>query len=229
MERLIIGYCRISSNEGAERGTSIERQKDLITNYCKFKGLPTPQFHVDEAISGFKNNRPEFQRVISLIKAKRVSHVIVFDLSRLARNVKTTLETVELMEKMNVTFISLSEDIRTDTAVGRCFLTICSSFHQLLRDQTSEKMTITWRHKKERREKGPGSIPFGFDLGPDNKLIENKAEQAVIGQILKLREVGHSLAEIANQLTASGIKSKTGSKFYPSTIKALLERHSEAA
>jgi DNA invertase Pin-like site-specific DNA recombinase len=222
--KLVIGYCRISSVEGANIGVSIPRQKDLIESYCKFKGIQSPIFEVDEAISGFKANRPAFQRVLDMVRQGSVQFLIVNDLSRLARNVKLTLETVALLEKHKVTLISLSEDIKTDTAIGKFFLTVCSSFHQMVRDQTSEKMKSCWSHKRTENKKTGGYVPYGYVVDSNKNLIELESEQQVLRKIISLRQEGKTFREVSEYLNRSNIPTKTQrGHWYPNTVKTVLD------
>lgn len=128
---MIGAYIRVSdqklTDEGARR-QDINRQKEKIRVYCKNQQLGEPIFFADDAISAFKddyNSRPEFVKLLHEVKANRIKHIIIEDLTRWSRRIEDGLKTLaEVNEKAKVT--SLAEgDIGTDipekwfkTAIG---------------------------------------------------------------------------------------------------------------
>lgn len=81
---------------------------------------------------------------------------------------------------------------------------------------------MTMAHKKASGEAYCGA-PFGFEAIA-GRLVEVKRESAIVADILKMREAGASLADIANNLNANGIEGKRGGKWFPSTIRYLIQR-----
>src|SRR5947208_1994299 len=96
-------YIRVSSNEQANEGSSLDNQLHLIKNYALAKGFEIVEFVQDAGVSAFrKKSRPGFNRVMELIQSKAVDHVIVYSLSRFARNTRVTLDAVEMMIKNEI-------------------------------------------------------------------------------------------------------------------------------
>jgi len=222
-KKKIVGYCRVSKR-GQNDGISLARQKEMIEAYVKFKGLEGEVIFLhDEAQSGYKANRKSFKKLLRLIEREEISHLIVYDLSRLARNVKLTLETVDLMEKHDVVFTSLTENISTDSAIGRCFLVICSAFAQMLRDQVSEKMSDMHEHNRKNGVAGPGFMPYGYKKSGE-RLIADLDEANTIQLIRILRLQSKTYRQIANVLNAKGITGKRGGQWRAMTVKRIYER-----
>lgn len=124
-------YVRVSDQklkDDKSRRQDIERQREKILTYCKTMQLPEPIFFSDDAISAFKddyNSRPAFVRLLNEVKANRIKHIVIEDLTRWSRRIEDGLKTLsEVNEKAKVT--SLAEgDIGTDipekwfrTAIG---------------------------------------------------------------------------------------------------------------
>ncbi len=115
-----IGYIRISDDKLKEDGSrrqDLDRQRDKIKNYCKTMQLPEPIFFEDDALSAFKDDyssRPAFVKLLNEVKANRVKHIIVEDLTRWSRRLVDGLRTLEQVnDKAKIT--SLSEgDIGVD-------------------------------------------------------------------------------------------------------------------
>jgi len=116
----IAGYIRVSDQKLTDEGLrrqDINRQKDKIKAYCKTMELPEPIFFEDDALSAFKddyNSRPAFVRLLHEVKANRIKHIIIEDLTRWSRRLEDGLKTLaEVNDKAKVT--SLAEgDIGTD-------------------------------------------------------------------------------------------------------------------
>ncbi len=222
----VIGYLRVSSLGQALDGESLERQKEQIQAYCKLKNLPEPEIISDEGVSGFKSERAGFQTLIKLCSTKQVQIVIVYDLSRLSRSVRGTLEFVEdTIHKNNIEFVSLQNNIDTSTPMGTAFLSISAVFNQLYRDEISYKTKAALKHKNNKQEKTGGTLPFGFSLVDGFKLQPVSGEIETIKQIHQLRRQGLTLREIAAELQQQGIKTKTGRiSWSPKVLKEILER-----
>ena len=222
----VVAYLRVSTSEQVRDGISLPRQKNLIEAYCSLKNLPKVRFIVDEGVSGFKSNRPGYQQVIELIQSGEVDILIVHDLARLSRRVRDTLSFVEdVIQRHEVEFVSLREDIDTTTPVGKAFLTINAAFNQLYRDEISYRTKSALDHKKTKNEKTGGVIPFGYSLVGTHKLIPLRGEMETIRQIYQLRKEGYSLREIVTHLYENGVETKTGNKKWsPKVVRDILER-----
>lgn len=221
----VLGYIRVSHASQTENRISLERQSQQIKSYCRFKNLPEPIIIADEGISGYKSNRPGYIEVMDLCKNGEVRTLVIYDLSRLSRSVRGTLEFIEdIVVKNKISFVCLKQDINTSTATGKAFLSISAVFAQLYRDDISEKCRAALNHKKQNGEKLGGHIPYGFDVS-GKFLIPNKVEQNVIQLILYYRECGYSFRQIARELAKKNLKTKTGSDIWsPSTLKKIIGR-----
>lgn len=222
----VMAYIRVSTVGQAEDGESLERQASRIKAYCEAKGLPEPEIISDEGLSGFKSNREGFQRLISLCESRQVRTVIVYDLSRLSRSVRGTLEFIEdTVNKNGIEFISLLNDIDTSTPTGKAFLGITAIFNQLYRDEIAFKTKEALSHKRAKQEKTGGTVPFGFELVDGVKLIPQPGEYEVLKVMHSLRQQGHSLREIVGLLNSRGVATKTGKRrWHPQVVKEVLDR-----
>lgn len=113
---MIVGYIRVSDQKLTEEGArrqDINRQKEKIKTYCKTMQLPEPIFFSDDALSAFKDDyssRPEFVRLLHEVRANRVQHIIVEDMTRWSRRIEDGLRTLrEVTEKAKVTSLAEGE------------------------------------------------------------------------------------------------------------------------
>ena len=167
----VIGYVRVSTQEQVRDGVSLEMQEERIRAYCTLTGLDNLEIISDRGVSGFKASRPGFQKLITRC-FKDAKMVIVYDLSRLSRSVRDTLAFVEdVLGKHGVEFVSLQNDIDTTSPMGKVFLTISATFNQFYRDEISHKTKAAMSHKRSRKEKTGGVIPFGYALVDQKRLM----------------------------------------------------------
>lgn len=225
----VVGYVRVSSLEQVEEGESIPRQVEQIKAYCTLKGLGEPQIIIDQGVSGYKGNREGFQQLRELCTNKMIGVVVVYDLSRLSRSVRDTLEFIEdVVGKNGIEFVSLQNDIDTSTPTGKAFLAISAVFNQLYRDEIAHKTKEALRHKKSRGEKTGGLVPFGYELIDGVRLQPKSEEAQVVRYMHQLRQEGLSLRDIVLELKANGIPTKTGlSKWNPKMVKQVLDRQAQ--
>ena len=166
----------------------------------------------------------DFTQMLELVKQKKINAVVVYSLSRFARNTMDTLRTIEILTKYNVTFISLCEKIETDSAVGKFFISVLASLSELERNQISERTKSALMYKKSKREL-TGQVPFGCDCFDGKNLTENLEEQNTIRLMKQLRESNYSYSQIVNHLTENGFKNKKGEcKWYKSQVIRFLSR-----
>ena len=125
-----IGYIRVSTDEQAREGISLENQRAKIEAYCQLNDLELVEILEDAGKSGKDLNREGMQALMDRIRARSVDAVIVYKLDRLSRRVRDTLSLMDLIEKRSVAFHSITEKIDTKTAMGKFFLNIMASMNQ---------------------------------------------------------------------------------------------------
>lgn len=110
------GYIRVSDaklKDDLSRRQDLNRQKDKIIAYCKFMKLEDPIFFSDDNLSAFKDDyssRPEFIRLLHEVKANRVKHIIIEDMTRWSRRIEDGLRTLrEVTEKAKITSLAEGE------------------------------------------------------------------------------------------------------------------------
>jgi site-specific DNA recombinase len=215
-----VGYARVSTEEQAREGVSLEAQRTRIEAWAQGNDTPLIGIFDDAGISGSKTeNREGLQQAIGLACEKRAI-LVVYSLSRLSRSTKDTLALAERLEKAGADLVSLSERIDTTSASGKMVFRMLAVLNEFERDQISERTASALRHKREKRQ-AYSPTPYGFDR-IENLLVINCDEQKVIEEILELREKGWSLRRIADKLNEAGICSKNGGMWFASSVRYVL-------
>lgn len=210
-----IGYTRCSTNEQADSGLGLDAQSDRIKAYCTMRGIELSDIITDAGVSGGKPlaTRDGGQRLLSDLKDKRAEAVVMLKLDRMFRNAGDCLTTVERWEKTGVALhvVDLGGNaIDTTSAAGRFMLVVLAGAAEMERNLTRERTRSAMAVKRGNGQR-IGTIPYGYDLASDGAtLIPNEAEQAVIAEIRTQRSAGRTLEQIADDLTARAIPTKTG-------------------
>jgi site-specific DNA recombinase len=204
------------------RARKLQKTWPLIEAYCQLNDLELAEVIEDPGRSGKDLNREGVQRLMDMIKGRRIDAVVVYKLDRLSRRV-STLSLMDLVEKKSVAFHSITEKIDTKTAMGKFFLNIMASMNQWERDTIAERTRDALRLKIIRNERA-GQVPYGWTLAEDGKtLLENEGQQKAVSLMSDLRKKGCSLRSICQELETKGHK-PVGHKWHPKTIASILSR-----
>ena len=105
----IVGYCRLSRDEDKENYASIEEQKRIIIDYANSRNWIIKDFYIDDNVSGYTFNRPEFLKMLKKVKEEKIDIVIAKDLSRIGRNNGRVLVLIDEFKNMQKNLILVSE------------------------------------------------------------------------------------------------------------------------
>jgi len=217
-----IGYVRVSTEDQAREGISLDNQRSRIRAFCEAKEWSLIDIVADEGVSGTSLARPGVQRIIDGCRNKEFDVLVIYKLDRLTRSVKDLGFLVQdVFEKYGVAFSSISDNFDTTTANGKLVLNILGSVAQWERDIIVERTKDALQHKKMKLER-VGGIPYGFDLEGD-RLIPNTEELAVVEKMKQLRSQGLSYYKIASVLNEMGVVPKNnGREWHKATVRNVL-------
>lgn len=216
-------YLRVSTEEQARDGFSINAQKEKLTKYAAANEWRVVDYYIDDGISG-KNiyQRKEIKRLISDVEQGIIKNVLVYKLDRLTRSVKDLIYLIDLFDKYNCSFNSQTEKIDTSNAVGRMFVKIIGIFAEFERENLAERVTLGYEQKTKEGNYTNTFGVFGYDYINKQGLVVNENESYYVKKIYKWYLLDNNMSEIARHLTKLNIKTKRGGKWYQSTIKSIL-------
>lgn len=196
-------YCRVSTEEQAASGFSIDHQQSRLMAFCESQGWNEYALYIDDGYTGTNLNRPQMQRMIADIENGKIDTVLVYKLDRLSRHQKDVLYLLEdLFESHNIIFKSATEPFDTSTPLGRAMIGILAVFGQLERDTIVER---TKSGKSERTKQGlwyGGPVPFGYEWSAAEQILCILPEQAILVQSAFEQFLqGHSYRSIGNWLS----------------------------
>jgi DNA invertase Pin-like site-specific DNA recombinase len=225
-------YGRFSPRPSADECDSVEKQIERCRAYCDGHGYTVAAVHADKELSGGRaDNRPGLQKAIAQACGRRAV-LVVYSLSRLARNTRDAIDLAERLNKAGADLAVIQENVNTRSPMGRFIFTLFSALAQLEREQIGERTSAAMlRHQSTgRRMTRPDRCPYGWrvDSVDPNRLADDAEEQAVIARIRQERAKGHSLRDIANALDRAGIGCR-GGRWSHSTVRAVLRRLQQRA
>src|SRR3954466_1020163 len=182
-------YTRKSSEEGLEQEfNSLHAQREACEAYIvsqKAEGwVLVPDRYDDGGVSGATLERPALKRLMADIEAQRVDVVVVYKIDRLSRALMDFAKLVDVFDRNNVTFVSVTQSFNTTNSMGRLTLNILFSFAQYERELIGERIRDKFAASRARGMWMGGSVPLGYDVR-DRKLVANEAEAATIRRIFQ--------------------------------------------
>ena len=196
-----IGYIRVSTEDQAREGNSLENQEAKVRAYASINDFELVEIIRDEGASGKDLEREGMAKLLNLVESGNVEAVIVYKLDRLSRKTLDTLSLIENFDSKGIAFHSISEKVDTKSATGKFFFTIISALAQMERDLIAERTRDALNYKRQKGE-WAGRVPFGFRI-ENNRLVEDSDQIKVIQRVKRLRRSGMSLREISRALSLS--------------------------
>ena len=218
-------YTRVSSQEQAEKGTSLESQAEQLESFCKGQGWEIFNHYVDGGFSGKDGNRPGLQALRRDAKAGYFEKVAVWKLDRLARNQRLILELEAEFREQDISLFSIKEMVDTQTAIGRTVFQVLGLTAEWERDNITERTKTGRLQRMKEGYWASGRAPFGYDYNKVTKhLVINESEAEIIRKIYDLYASGKSLGSIADQLNKELVspRGKNSKGWYNNSIRHIL-------
>ena len=226
-------YCRVSTEEQAMEGYSIDAQKERLEAFCSFSvdeqgndAFAIAKVYVDEGYSGRKDNRPGYRRMMEEID--QWDAIIVLKMDRIHRNSRNFMNMMDQLNRRGKQFVSATEDLDTSNATGRFVMSMIQSIAQLESEQIGERTYLGMRQKAETMENVPGAnrtmgftAPFGYRLD-DGDLVEEPDELEQVSVMFDSYLSGESVSEISDGLNRSRVRTRRGNAWTNLSVAAVL-------
>ena len=227
-------YCRVSTEEQADKGFSLDTQEKLCRDFAERSGYRVAGVYRDEGKSGTTLNRPALQDLLAkCTKGTTINAVVVQETDRLARNTHDHLTIRVILQKAGVKLISVAQPMLDDSPEGNMIDTILASVNQFQSDINSRK---TKKALQEKFNQGwwPGWAPLGYanvavEGGDDGqrarKIVRKDPESwALLREGFKMYLTGNFSADaLRDVLYEKGLRSKTGKKIPHSIMVHILK------
>ena len=219
----VAGYVRVSTEDQAREGISLEMQQERIKALAIAKGWELVKIYSEDGYSGKNLKRPQIQELIKASQNREIDGAVVYKIDRLTRRQRDLWYLLEdVFQKNQVALVSVTEPFDTSTAQGKAFLGMLGVFAQLWRDEIAERTQDALQQKKQNGER-VGTVPYGYDLAKNRvDLVRNQQEQQVIVQMRDLRHKNFSYDQIAQELNNQGVEAKNGGDWHGRTVWGII-------
>lgn len=212
-------YVRVSTHYQVDKD-SLPLQKNDMINYSKFiLGIEEYEIFEDAGYSGKNTDRPAFQEMLKRIKQGEFSHLLVWKIDRISRNLLDFCSMYDELKKFNCTFVSKNEQFDTSTAMGEAMLKIILVFAELERKLTGERVTSVMLDRASKGLWNGAPIPLGYKWDENIKFpIVNDEEKNTVEIIYQTYLKTESSSAVTKLLNTSGIKTKKDGRWTTKTI-----------
>ncbi len=216
-------YVRVSTLYQVDKD-SLPFQKQELTNYCKYAlNVEDVEVFEDAGYSGKNTDRPAYQRMMAKIRRGEFTHVCVWKIDRISRNLLDFAGMYEELKKHRVTFVSKNEQFDTSSAMGEAMLKIILIFAELERKLTSERVTGIMIDRATKGLWNGARMPLGYKWSEENKYpVIDDEEKVTINFIYDKYEEVKSCLQICRMLNNNKIKTKRGGEWTSKTVCDIL-------
>jgi site-specific DNA recombinase len=206
-------YTRVSTDHGLDQEfNSLDAQYDAASAYIKSQahaGWTLIRSRYDDGgYSGGSTDRPDLQRLLDDIRARKIDVIVVYKVDRLTRSLADFAKLVELFDAHGVSFVSVTQQFNTTTSMGRLTLNVLLSFAQFEREVTSERIRDKIAASKRKGLWVGGTLPLGYEM-KDGKIAIVEEEAELVRSIFRrYLELG-SVNELLRDLRERNIRTKT--------------------
>jgi site-specific DNA recombinase len=206
-------YTRVSTEHGLDQEfNSLDAQYEAASAYIKSQahaGWTLSRSRYDDGgYSGGSTDRPDLQKLLDDIRARKIDVIVVYKVDRLTRSLADFAKLVELFDAHGVSFVSVTQQFNTTTSMGRLTLNVLLSFAQFEREVTSERIRDKIAASKRKGLWVGGNLPLGYKMN-DGKIAIVEEDAALVRSIFRrYLELG-SVNELLRDLRERNIRTKS--------------------
>lgn len=223
MTKTVVAYIRVSTDGQVDK-YGLDAQKKDIMMYCSKNDMYISRWYIEKGVSGAKESRPELDKLIygDEIENPPIAAVVVAKNDRVARDINIYYYLKMQLQKKGVELISVAEDFG-EFGIMAHFLeafTLCVA--EMERENITKRTSAGRRVKKSKGGYAGGRPVYGY-RSVEGKLEVVEEEAACVKRIFLLRELGHTLREIADLVNEAGYRTQKGCEFTFGTIQSVLQ------
>ena len=219
-------YVRVSTEEQAAEGYSLDAQRSVLEDYCIAEGWDVAEVYEDDGFSGRNDRRPAYRRMLS--EMDRWDVMVVIKMDRIHRNSRNFMTMMEYLDKNGKKFVSSTESLDTTNALGRFVVDMIQRIAQLESEQIGERTHMGMREKAESLETSDSkkktmgfTPPFGYRL-EKGALVAEPEEMAVAERIFDSYASGETVDSICYDLNREGRLTRKGNPWNKHNLRNIL-------
>jgi DNA invertase Pin-like site-specific DNA recombinase len=205
-------YTRKSTEDGLEQEfNSLDAQYEACTAYALSQrhegwGLVKDRYD-DGGFSGGNMERPGLKRLLADVEAGQVDIILLYKIDRLTRSLTDFARIVDVLDRAEASFVSITQSFNTTTSMGRLTLNMLLSFAQFEREVTGERIRDKIAASKKKGLWMGGPVPLGYEVR-ERKLVVNEGEAEQVRHIMRRYLALGSVPVLALELERDGYRTK---------------------
>ena len=231
----LVGYCRVSTEEQAREGVSLDAQAERLRAFATAHGYELVGIETDAGMSGkvAPEARPGMAAALARVREGQADGIVALKLDRLSRDTRATLDLVEDCDRHDWRLMSVSESLDTGSAAGRLVVTVLAALSQMEREQVAERTTFALDAIGREGRGRSRFTPFGWRTadgathnvaGDRRALVANDEEQAALSRIVDFENAGLGARRIASALNAEGPNPRSQKPWTANSVASILRR-----
>lgn len=216
-------YIRVSTVWQVDKESLGVQRRELIAYANMLLGIQDCVVFEDAGYSAKNTDRPDYQKMMARVRTGEFSHLLVWKIDRISRNLLDFAEMYQELKKLGVTFVSKNEQFDTSSAIGEAMLKIILVFAELERNMTSERVSAVLLSRANEGRWNGGRVPYGYDYIKETQEFKpNLPEAAIVQKIYLLYEERQSLIYVGSSLNDAGFRTRKGNDWTPVSIRKIL-------
>ena len=206
-------YIRVSTHWQVDKDSLKVQRRELIAYVTLVLGITDYVVFEDPGYSAKNTDRPEYQAMMDRIRTGEFTHLVVWKIDRISRNLIDFAAMHDELQSLGVTFVSKNEQFDTSTAIGEAMLKIILVFAELERNMTSERVTAVMLSRANNGQWNGGRIPYGYSWDKESgtfAVVEQEAK--VANRMAELYEQYQSLLYVVKYMNDAGITTRNGAR-----------------
>lgn len=215
-------YIRVSTEDQAREGYSLEAQETALRKWCKENKYDIYDLYADRGISGKDiKNRPEMQRLLQDAAEHKFDTIVFWALSRFTRSVADLYATMEILDSKEVSLKSYTEIFDTGGPMGRAMVGIIGVFAQLERELISERISVALQVRASYGKRTCHNI-LGYDMEGKDSYCINPTEAKIVKYIFDMYIKTKNMSAVARLCTDQGFTGKRKAQFTAASVRNIL-------
>ena len=216
-------YIRVSTHWQIDKDSLKVQRRELIAYVELVLGITDYEVFEDPGYSAKNTDRPDYQAMMERIRTGEFTHLVVWKIDRISRNLLDFAYMYDELKRLGVTFVSKNEQFDTSTAIGEAMLKIILVFAELERNMTSERVTAVMLSRANNGQWNGGRVPYGYSWDKESgtfAVVEQEAK--VANRMAELYEQYQSLLYVVKYMNDAGITTRNGKTWTPTAVRKIL-------
>ncbi len=216
-------YIRVSTHYQVDKDSLQVQRRELVAYAQMVLGIHDHVIFEDPGYSAKNTDRPDYQKMMDRLRTGEFSHLLVWKIDRISRNLLDFANMYQELKNLGVTFVSKNEQFDTSSAIGEAMLKIILVFAELERQITAERVTAVMLSRAENGQWNGGRIPYGYEYDKKEKTFAlNPVENKVYNLILDLYEQYQSILYVTRYLNDHGLCTRNGKEWSTTAVYKIM-------